>query len=137
MTRDLARPTSTGTPSLSEAGWYGLQDGGASSVCGHGALMQIIEYLVSKGVTLDHFLFAARNKIFGFGGDAIVKLIGRSDFRCGFKAVLLAIWNVSLWSETRLCSLADRSSRHSVQCEDVRLAPSHRGRTGRIPTTMS
>ena len=71
MMHDLTQPSTLGTPSLSEAGWYGLQDGGASSVvCGHTVLMKILDYLVDKGVTMDKFLFAATNKTFGFGGDA-------------------------------------------------------------------
>ena len=71
MVRDLTQPEQRGVPTLSEAGWYGMQDGGASSVvCGHTVLMSIIDHLRAKGVPLSRFLFANTNKTFGFGGDA-------------------------------------------------------------------
>ena len=71
MVRDLAAPAEKGTPTLSPAGWFGMQDGGASSVvCGHSVLMNIIDHMKDKGVSPDRFLFASTNKLFGFGGDA-------------------------------------------------------------------
>ena len=63
-----------GLPPLSEQGWYGLQDGGASSmVCGHQTLMQIIEYMHGCGVPLERYTFHPTTKMFGFGGDAMRK----------------------------------------------------------------
>ena len=63
-----------GTPMLSDRGWFGLQDGGASSmVCGHETLMNIIEYMYGKGVPLERYTFHPTTKLFGFGGDAMRK----------------------------------------------------------------
>ena len=63
-----------GTPMLSEQGWFGLQDGGASStVCDHEVLMNIIEYMHRHGVPLERFTFHPTTKMFGFGGDALRK----------------------------------------------------------------
>ena len=55
MMHDLSRK---GTPQLSEQGWFGLQDGGASSmVCGHETLMNIIEHMTQRGVHEDVWLW--------------------------------------------------------------------------------
>ena len=63
-----------GLPPISEQGWYGLQDGGASSmVCGHQTLMQNIEYMNGCGVPLERYTFHPTTKLFGFGGDAMRK----------------------------------------------------------------
>ena len=71
MVRDLAKKEDKGLEHLSSDGWYGLQDGGASSVvCGHTTLMRIVDYLKHKGVSPDNFKLLATNKTFGFGGDA-------------------------------------------------------------------
>ena len=71
MVRDLAKHVPAGLPLLSSEGLYGIQDGGASSVvCGHDALMRIIDHMKARGVPVERFLFAATNKVFGFGGDA-------------------------------------------------------------------
>eukprot|EP00435_Cladocopium_sp_Y103_P067059 s369_g29.t1 len=71
MVRDLAKQLPTGVPLLGPSGLYGIQDGGASSVvCGHEVLMKIIDHMKSRGVPVERFLFAATNKLFGFGGDA-------------------------------------------------------------------
>eukprot|EP00435_Cladocopium_sp_Y103_P007119 s2224_g2.t1 len=71
MVRDLAKSSSIGIPLLSHEGFYGIQDGGASFVvCGHEVLMRIIDHMKLRGVLVDRFLFAATNKVFGFGGDA-------------------------------------------------------------------
>ena len=71
MMRDLNQQ---GTPMLSDRGWFGLQDGGASSmVCGHETLMNIIEYMYGKGVPLERYTFHPTTKLFGFGGDAMRK----------------------------------------------------------------
>ena len=71
MVRDLTQEGLCGLPHLSDEGWYGIQDGGASSVvCGHDTLMQIVDYLRPRGVHPDRFQFLRTNKLFGFGGDA-------------------------------------------------------------------
>ena len=71
MVRDLAKQAHSGVPLLGPAGLYGIQDGGASSVvCGHEVLMKIMDHMVARGVPVERFLFAATNKLFGFGGDA-------------------------------------------------------------------
>ena len=71
MVRDLAKHVPAGLPLLSSEGLYGIQDGGASSVvCGHDVLMRIIDHMKERGVPVERFLFAATNKVFGFGGDA-------------------------------------------------------------------
>ena len=71
MVRDIARHGPRGVPHLSPLGWFGLQDGGASSVvCGHDVLMRIVDYMVGRGVSIDRFLFMPTSKTFGFGGDA-------------------------------------------------------------------
>ena len=71
MMHDLSRK---GTPQLSEQGWFGLQDGGASSmVCGHETLMNIIEHVNQRGVPLERYTFHPTTKMFGFGGDAMRK----------------------------------------------------------------
>lgn len=71
MVRDLAKQPAPGLPLMGQDGLYGIQDGGASSVvCGHDVLMSIIDHMTARGVPLERFLFAATNKVFGFGGDA-------------------------------------------------------------------
>ena len=60
-----------GLPALGEQGWFGMQDGGASSVvCGHDTLMQIMDFMRERGVLADHYRFLQTDKVFGFGGDA-------------------------------------------------------------------
>lgn len=45
MVRDMAKQHAKGLPHLSGSGWYGIQDGGASSVVvGHETLMHIIDH---------------------------------------------------------------------------------------------
>eukprot|EP00435_Cladocopium_sp_Y103_P032566 s1782_g8.t1 len=71
MVRDLAKQLPAGVPLLGPNGLYGIQDGGASSVvCGHEVLMKIIDHMKARNVPVERFLFAATNKLFGFGGDA-------------------------------------------------------------------
>ena len=71
MVRDMAKNDQRGLSMLGPHGWYGLQDGGASSVvCGHETLMSIIDYMCGRGMSTDRYLFMATNKTFGFGGDA-------------------------------------------------------------------
>ena len=71
MMHDLQQKSTT---MLSEQGWYGLQDGGASSmVCGHETLMHIIEFMHNKGVPVERYTFHPTTKLFGFGGDATRK----------------------------------------------------------------
>ena len=71
MVRDMAKLGPRGVPHLGPQGWYGIQDGGASSVvCGHETLMKIIDYMRGRGVQPERFLFMPTNKTFGFGGDA-------------------------------------------------------------------
>ena len=71
MVRDMAKQGPRGVPHLGPAGWFGLQDGGASSVvCGHDVLMRIVDYMRGRGLSPDRFLFMPTNKTFGFGGDA-------------------------------------------------------------------
>ena len=71
MVCDLARQVPKGLPLLGADGFFGIQDGGASSVvCGHDVLMNIIDHLVLRGVPIERFMFMATNKLFGFGGDA-------------------------------------------------------------------
>ena len=56
---------------LGQAGLYGIQDGGASSVvCEHEVLMKTIHHMKARGVPVGRFLFASTNKLFGFGDDA-------------------------------------------------------------------
>ena len=69
IVRDLAQAP---PPPISEAGWFGMQDGGASSlVCGHSVLMEIIVHMHSKGVPVERYVFYPSSKLFGFGGDAM------------------------------------------------------------------
>ena len=71
MVRDLVQSPKPGLPFLSSSGWFGIQDGGASSVvCGHDTLMQVIGDLMKRGVPQSNFHFTPANKTFGFGGDA-------------------------------------------------------------------
>ena len=42
-------------------------------VCGHEALMNIIEYMYGKGVPLERYTFHPTTKLFGFGGDGMRK----------------------------------------------------------------
>ena len=52
MVRDLVQSPRPGLPFLSSSGWFGIQDGGASSVvCGHDTLMQVIGDLMKRGAT--------------------------------------------------------------------------------------
>ena len=70
MVRDMAKQHAKGLPHLSGSGWYGIQDGGASSVVvGHETLMHIIDHMQHRGVSVDRYLFMATDKMFGFGGD--------------------------------------------------------------------
>ena len=71
MVRGMAKRHPRGLPSLSSFGWFGMQDGGASSVViGHNTLMQVVDHMVRRGLSLDRYLFIPTNKTFGFGGDA-------------------------------------------------------------------
>ena len=71
MVRDLAMEGERGLPAIGDLGWYGIQDGGASSVvCGHETLMQIMDHMQARGFSADHYRFLATDKVFGFGGDA-------------------------------------------------------------------
>ena len=70
MVRDMAKQHATGLPHLSDSGWYGIQDGGASSVVvGHETLMRIMDHMTQRGLSVDRYLFMATDKMFGFGGD--------------------------------------------------------------------
>ena len=71
MMRNMAQKNPRGVPALGPDGWFGMQDGGASSVViGHNTLMKVIDYMRGRGVGPDRFKFIATNKTFGFGGDA-------------------------------------------------------------------
>ena len=71
MVRDIAKINNRGLPPLGQHGWYGIQDGGASSVVvGHITLMHVVDYMKYRGVSPDRFLFMPTNKTFSFGGDA-------------------------------------------------------------------
>ena len=68
MVRDMAKQHAKGLPHFSGSGWYGIQDGGASSVVvGHETLT--IDHMQHRGVAVDRYLFMATDKMFGFGGD--------------------------------------------------------------------
>ena len=67
----MAKINNRGLPPLGQHGWYGIQDGGASSVVvGHITLMHVVGYMKYRGVSPDRFLFMPANKTFSFGGDA-------------------------------------------------------------------
>ena len=81
MVRDMAKQGPRGVPHLGPAGWFGLQDGGASSVvCGHDVLMRIVDYMRGRGISPDRFLFMPTNKTFGFGVTPRDKLTGQSAY---------------------------------------------------------
>ena len=68
MVRDMAKLNERGIRQLGNNGWYGIQDGGASSaMVGHTALM---DFMCNHGLSPSRYLFMATNKTFGFGGDA-------------------------------------------------------------------
>ena len=70
MVHDLTQEAERGLEQIGERGWYGLQDGRASSVvCGNDSLVQIVDHMRDRGLS-DHFLFMATDKVFVFGGDA-------------------------------------------------------------------
>ena len=70
MARDVAKKQH-GIPQLGNYGWFGIQDGGASSVVvGHTTLMKIVDYMCQRGLPASRYLFIATDKTFGFGGDA-------------------------------------------------------------------
>ena len=70
MVRDMAKQHADGLPHLCSSGWYGIQDGGASSVVvGHETLMRIMDHMTPRGLSVDRYLFMATDKMFGFGGD--------------------------------------------------------------------
>ena len=67
MVRDMAKLGPRGVPHLGPQGWYGIQDGGASSVvCGHETLMKIIDYMRGRGVQPERFLLHADQQDFWF-----------------------------------------------------------------------
>ena len=68
MVTDTAMHADEGIPHLSSKGWFGIQDGGASSmVIGHNTL---IDHMGERGVKTSRFLFHPTDKVFAFGGDA-------------------------------------------------------------------
>jgi len=81
MVRDMAKQHATGLPDLSDSGWYGIQDGGASSVVvGHETLMRIMDHMTQRGLSVDRYLFMATDKMFGFGGDTSRRAVGACAF---------------------------------------------------------
>ena len=51
MVTDTAMHADEGIPHLSPQGWFGIQDGGASSmVIGHNTLMKVIDHMGERGV---------------------------------------------------------------------------------------
>lgn len=71
MVTDTAMHADEGIPHLSSKGWFGIQDGGASSmVIGHNTLMKVIDHMGERGVKTCRFLFHPTDKVFAFGGDA-------------------------------------------------------------------
>ena len=71
MVTDTALHAEEGVPHLSPRGWFGIQDGGASSmVIGHNNLMKVIDHMGERGVKTSRFLFHPVDKVFAFGGDA-------------------------------------------------------------------
>ena len=67
MVRDMAKLNERGIPPLSQHGWYGIQDGGASSVViGHKTLMNVVDFMRKRGVMPHRYLFMPTNKTFGF-----------------------------------------------------------------------
>ena len=70
MVTDTALHAEEGLPHLSPKGWYGIQDGGASSmVIGHNTLTKVIDHMGERGVKTSRFLFHPVDN-FAFGGDA-------------------------------------------------------------------
>ena len=111
MVRDMAKVSSRGLPAIGQHGWYGIQDGGASSVVvGHVTLMHVVDYMKYRGVRPDRFLFMATNKTFSFGGDTSrqadwsVRLRSTSTARA-------ATWSASWWMAPRHCWLDGLSYR--------------------------
>jgi hypothetical protein len=71
MVTDTAMHADEGIPHLSSKGWFGIQDGGASSmVIGHNTLMKVIDHMGERGVKTSRFLFHPTDKVFAFGGGA-------------------------------------------------------------------
>ena len=71
MVADTSYHAEDGKPALGPDGWFGIQDGGASSmVCGHETLMNIIDYMSDHGLKTSRYQFMATDKTFAFGGDA-------------------------------------------------------------------
>ena len=71
MVTDTAMHADEGIPHLSSKGWFGIQDGGASSmVIGHNTLMKVIDHMGERGVKTSRFLFHPTDKAFAFGGSA-------------------------------------------------------------------
>lgn len=94
MVRDLTQEGLCGLPHLSDEGWYGIQDGGASSVvCGHDTLMQIVDYLRPRGVHPDRFQFL---RSLGLAVTRPALRNGQSDFRATLGDTV-ATWSASLW----------------------------------------
>ena len=64
-------PPLRGLRLLGPKGWFGIQDGGASSmVIGHNTLMKVMDHLGEKGGKTATYKFHPTEKIFAFGGDA-------------------------------------------------------------------
>ena len=71
MVTDEALHADDGVPHLGPKGWFGIQDGGASSmVIGHNTLMKVMDHLGEKGVKTATYKFHPTEKVFAFGGDA-------------------------------------------------------------------
>ena len=71
MVTDEALHADDGVPHLGPKVWFGIQDGGASSmVIGHNTLMKVMDHLGEKGVKTATYKFHPTEKVFAFGGDA-------------------------------------------------------------------
>eukprot|EP00435_Cladocopium_sp_Y103_P020560 s2023_g5.t1 len=71
MVADTSYSAEDGKPALGPDGWFGIQDGGASSmVCGHETLMKIIDHMSDRGLKTSRYQFMPTDKTFAFGGDA-------------------------------------------------------------------
>ena len=107
MVRDMAKQGPRGVPHLGLCGWFGLQDGGASSVvCGHDVLMRIVDYMSGRDISPDRFLFAGLLVLEVTLRD---KLTGQSAYQSTLVEGL-ATWNAlrskvtrRSWSEGRSC----------------------------------
>ena len=114
MVRDMAKINNRGLPPLGQHGWYGIQDGGASSVVvGHINLMHVVDYMKYRGVSPDRFLFMPTNKTFSFGGDASRQADWsvRLPVYIRYSTARAATWNASWWMAQRHCWWEGRFSR--------------------------